>query len=297
MKGSRSVFPMPEAILEDRVRVESGTGSMDNTGKVMRVPLGDTPADRHVRAHEMAHAKYSPLAPEGPKGVHMQAIQRAEDMRMNYYCRRAGLDEAMDAPVADADMMHKLVTQPLMAGDVLSAVTAAASCFNTGDWPACVNALRTADCYEKPWADRIMEFIPTLWPDGEPEWPDTLDIAKRLCDFANPPDGGEDGDDGGGGGDPGEPGDEAADESVPVDLSDDPMDAMVDERLKEAAKEAAPADPVEDGLKELKDAKRAYPPGGAAIGWDHVKVLDREIPKPKRVIPSDAALAVLASLF
>lgn len=210
---------------------------------------------------------------------------------MNLYCRRAGLDEAMDAPVADRDMIDQLVALPLETGDVLGAVTAAASCYRTGDWPLCVEALRKADsrlraCKLPPMAERIEAFIPTLWDEmeaaGDPQWADALGVARKLCEFAGSPDGdeSESGD--------GSPGDGDGDgDPVPIDLSTDDLDRLIDEKLAadDLKRHPAPVDPVEEGLTEVERC-RLYSRGirGYAIGWDNMEIV--EVPKPKRLIPS-----------
>src|SRR5688572_29203658 len=128
----RKVYPVPEIVFDDSIKIEgvdAGSGSMDNEARIMRVPLIDTPACRHVRAHEMAHAKYSPKKPICPRGVHPMIVQRVEDMRMNTLCRKQGLHAAMDAPIIeDVSMWKRLLTGNR------AILTAGISTYNTGDW-------------------------------------------------------------------------------------------------------------------------------------------------------------------
>lgn len=62
----------------------------------MHVPVGDTPQERVVRAHEMMHAKVSPAAtwPEWlERGIASeQGLISAEEFRVNELCRRQGFD-------------------------------------------------------------------------------------------------------------------------------------------------------------------------------------------------------------
>jgi hypothetical protein len=187
----RPIYPAPEIVLEEHVeiRADEEGGSWNPGERIMRVPLTGTPRSRHVRAHEMAHAKYSPnggLA-RAPKSIPQVALQRAEDMRMNIYCRKQGLHDAMDAPITEPRHITKLVVMPLTHGDLLSAVTAAASAYNTGDWDPVLAGISEVDA---GLADRVAEFIPTLWDrmySGEPQWEDAVRTAAKLRDFAMAP--------------------------------------------------------------------------------------------------------------
>jgi hypothetical protein len=184
---AKRFYPLPEALFDSDdelsvVAIREGKGEMDVSRRIMRVPLGGSPADRHVRAHEMAHAKYSPLKPVAPKSVAMVAIQRAEDMRMNLYCRRQGLDEAMDAPIVPADAVH-----PLIRSSELDAVTAACSGYRTGDFEPIMEAIGVY--HDSEFADRVAAFVPTLWANleraGNPEWSDAIANAQAMCDFCD----------------------------------------------------------------------------------------------------------------
>ena len=67
------------------------------TDRVMRVPFGNSPAARVIRAHEMIHAKVSPLTVPGSivvQGVVVggEAIRAAEEVRVNGLVKAAGFD-------------------------------------------------------------------------------------------------------------------------------------------------------------------------------------------------------------
>lgn len=234
---ARRVYPVPELVLDDYIRVsdtgETTEGSMDNTSRIMRVPLMDNPACRHVRAHEMAHAKFSPKAPMAPKGISQMIVQRVEDMRMNVHCRKQELHEAMDAPIVPGPTVWaRLLT------DDASKLTAGISTYATGDW--------------KDWVRRSkastddLEFIESLWDEmeSEPTWEQTQALSKRVSEYLDPSKSPDDGE--------GKPGD-----GEPTDLTGDILDEMVDESLEEEAEKLAMS-PYERGLSELERANKLY---------------------------------------
>ena len=104
-RTTRPVSAMPEAIRRrDRGngpwRVEEGTplrgdAWTDIDGRSMRVPFGDTPTARVVRAHEMIHAKVSP-ANLGDivdvVKVTPTTIKAVEEVRVNLLAMSAGFD-------------------------------------------------------------------------------------------------------------------------------------------------------------------------------------------------------------
>ena len=74
-----------------------GEAHTNLTDRVMRVPFGNSPAARVIRAHEMIHAKVSPLAVPSSivvDGVVVgdEAIRAAEEVRVNGLVKAAGFD-------------------------------------------------------------------------------------------------------------------------------------------------------------------------------------------------------------
>jgi len=74
-----------------------GEAHTNLTDRVMRVPFGNSPAARVIRAHEMIHAKVSPLAVPNSiivDGVVVgsEAIRAAEEVRVNSLVKTAGFD-------------------------------------------------------------------------------------------------------------------------------------------------------------------------------------------------------------
>jgi hypothetical protein len=79
-----------------KVPMEPGHAKTSVTGKEMYVPVGDTPQERAVRAHEMMHAKCSPAESWQTwikRGfASSEALISAEEFRINTLCSRAGFD-------------------------------------------------------------------------------------------------------------------------------------------------------------------------------------------------------------
>ena len=71
-----------------------GDAWTDNNGRRMRVPVGASGSDRLIRAHEMMHAKVSPLDLNClvPFGVSEAAARSAEEFRVNTLVGVAGFD-------------------------------------------------------------------------------------------------------------------------------------------------------------------------------------------------------------
>lgn len=265
----KRVYPVPELIVGSGVRIEGvdeHSGSMDNENRLMRVPLLDTPGCRHVRAHEMAHAKYSPKKPLAPADIHAVALQRAEDMRMNVLCRRQGLDKAMDAPIiADMTIWDHLLNSPL------NVATAGLSTFDTGDWKEFERRIERypADIYMEKAnidPDDLKAFIASVYGEMQdnPTFDNTISIARKIQDFVEAPDPepgsgsgtGEGKSDADADGEPGD-GDPYDGPMAEVDLTGDRMDGMVDTMLDKEAKREAMS-PYERGVDKLEQRKKLH---------------------------------------
>lgn len=99
--------PLPELLSSradrpggSRWRVEPGPlrrgeAWTDLTTSCMRVPFGGGEHGRLVRAHELMHARVSPLSPSpftAFAGIHPRAVECAEEFRVNELLRRCGFD-------------------------------------------------------------------------------------------------------------------------------------------------------------------------------------------------------------
>jgi hypothetical protein len=312
--ADRKVYPVPELILDDHIRIEgvkAGQGSMDNSARLMRVPLMDTPACRHVRAHEMAHARFSPDKPICPAGVERITIQRVEDMRMNTLCREHGLHDAMDAPIVDGPIWDRLLT-----GEREN-LTAGISTYNTGDWSEFVKRAHPSDAdmefiasvadalkADPSWrttqrqAQAVEAYLASDDPDSDPDSGDASDDENSSAsaesasatgspdDYADD-DAGEDASPDDGESDDDSPADDGDDSDrdmdatgSPVDLSGDILDMAVDAKLASDAKREEKT-PFEKGVERLEQTQ-ARSRGNAGIVPAKIDVR----PMPKRLAPS-----------
>lgn len=65
------------------------------TERVMRVPIGGDATNRVIRAHEMMHAKVSPLAAnigEAEENIPVEVLRASEEMRVNLLVKSTGFD-------------------------------------------------------------------------------------------------------------------------------------------------------------------------------------------------------------
>lgn len=75
-----------------------GEAWTDMVGRVMRVPYGDDETSRVIRAHELTHAKVSPVSPEAltklieDKRLDQNCTITAEEFRVNMLVAHAGFD-------------------------------------------------------------------------------------------------------------------------------------------------------------------------------------------------------------
>lgn len=89
------LYPLPEAIDGHHWAVERGQGSINTAERILHVPLGSSESDRHVRNHELAHAKITPRHPVHALArkyeISIDALQAVEDLRVHRYLRHVGI--------------------------------------------------------------------------------------------------------------------------------------------------------------------------------------------------------------
>ena len=99
--------PLPEAIDGNRWIVREGSGSCNTVNKVMRVPMGPSEGDRHVRNHEMVHGKITPRVNPAKQcekfEISMDAMQVCEDLRVHKYMRHVGMERPGTLSQAEVD--------------------------------------------------------------------------------------------------------------------------------------------------------------------------------------------------
>lgn len=86
------------------------SGSLDPINKVMRVPMDKTPQAQNVRAHELGHGAWSipqpPSAVARRAGVSVEALQHAEDLRINTMLSLGGVDINTDGFRTDEEVQE-----------------------------------------------------------------------------------------------------------------------------------------------------------------------------------------------
>lgn len=84
--GGRIVRPLPETVTGKPTRVirtQGARGSWDMANHVMQAPLDEDATSRVIRAHEMAHAKHTPMDAFQRSDASAEALRAAEDARVN----------------------------------------------------------------------------------------------------------------------------------------------------------------------------------------------------------------------
>lgn len=144
--------PLPEALsrkdndttgawtVED-CAISRGVPVTSVVAKVMIAPQHDHPTARVVRAHEMTHAKVSPLdlTPWLERGIATEgSLRSCEEYRVNYLVKRAGFDTGVLL-----DGSERLATERMVAmGDWDGIVHLAMATANTGGYKEMMKALR-----------------------------------------------------------------------------------------------------------------------------------------------------------
>ncbi len=192
-KDRQRYYPLPEALkpvagtndgvlweIED-LPVEQG-GRLDAVGHRMQVPLGADEISRDIRRHEMGHAQWtpheSPNALARKHGVSLDALQHAEDMRINAALRYASgtpLDAGL-CTTEDAEYLAKSVdrigeTDPKRAFRL--AAYDCVSSFGTGSWDV-INKALSGTRWDR--APRIAEALWNKMAQGK-------DFQRRVLPF------------------------------------------------------------------------------------------------------------------
>lgn len=96
----KKLYPLPEAITPGNWQIKEDIVPRANLQKKrMYLVLANDPQWRNVRAHELAHAAFSPVErPPRPKGVSERTLQSLEDYRVNTLAASAGVDFSAGSP-------------------------------------------------------------------------------------------------------------------------------------------------------------------------------------------------------
>ena len=95
----RRVYPLPEIIAPGSwvIRELLAGGYTVPAAGILAAPLDDTPFACAIRAHELAHVRWSPPRPQlRRQRVQLQSLLAAEDARVNELARRTGLGAVLD---------------------------------------------------------------------------------------------------------------------------------------------------------------------------------------------------------
>lgn len=169
MSSTTTHRPLPEALTRDD-HDATGGWSVDDCGmvrgvpvtnvtaRVMVAPQHDHPTARVVRAHEMTHAKVSPLdlKPWLERGIATEASLRAcEEYRVNYLVKKAGFDTKVLL-----DGSERLATERMIAMDDWTGVVhLAMATANTGGYKEMMKAVKK---HKPTWAKVIDDVVKRL---------------------------------------------------------------------------------------------------------------------------------------
>jgi len=88
---ARKVYPVPEAIRGEAWQIDVGAPRCNPKGRIMFVPLSDDPHLACIRAHETAHAVWTPENARLPASIPAIVLNAVEDARVNKLCLDAGV--------------------------------------------------------------------------------------------------------------------------------------------------------------------------------------------------------------
>lgn len=137
-----------------------GVAKTDLIGRRLYAPVGDTPLERVVRAHELMHAKITPAEDLDKwlarKVATFEAIQAVEEVRVNYGIQKAGfnLDDLTDGN-EDADGEYSAIN-----GEWRSAVLFAVATAGTSGGKRFLVGVRR---HNKQWADALQKIQKHIW--------------------------------------------------------------------------------------------------------------------------------------
>ena len=139
------------------------TPNVNLVKREMAVPMGDTPAERDSRLHEMGHATWTEpkliveLAEEW--GVHPNLIQAAEDARVNINLMNLGLP--LESEALNAEALVRL--NRAKAQDKLAMLLCTKA---TGDQPGVVEAVAVSEAQLVEMVDQLLEAAGYVEDDG-----------------------------------------------------------------------------------------------------------------------------------
>ena len=170
-QGSVPIYPEPEMLSRNdntattdnkrwnivNVQPVRGEPCTDVNNREMRVPMYDTEHSRHIRAHEMTHAKVSPTAKQFEKwcarGYAKPAtLVRCEELRVNVLCAHAGFEPQTHLSDGSEYLAGKRTAE---VGDFLSCVLDAIAFRGSAGY---ANYLRGVGQHQPSWVN-LLETI------------------------------------------------------------------------------------------------------------------------------------------
>ena len=137
-----------------------GVARTDIIGRRIFAPVGDTPLERIIRAHEMMHAKITP-AEDLEKWINrkiatFESMQAVEEIRVNYGIERAGFDLGLLTDGnEDADGEYAVIH-----GEWRKAVMFAVATAGTAGGKRFLVGVRR---HNKTWADALAKIQKHMW--------------------------------------------------------------------------------------------------------------------------------------
>jgi hypothetical protein len=133
----RKVFPFPEAIDEqDSWEVREGPPHINFEKQYISVPLDDDPSARFLRAHELAHLKWTPGKNEEElaegKDLGWATVQAVEDNRMHALLATVGID--MSPGGMKPQERKGLIDTLIKTNNFRDATLCAVASYGTGDY-------------------------------------------------------------------------------------------------------------------------------------------------------------------
>lgn len=173
----RLVYPLPEAI-EDGWTVVPGQPQVNVGTKTMQIPVGDDVHETCVRAHEMAHVKWTPRDDEtlgNAKDLPWDFLQAVEDSRMHARLNGVGVD--LSAGQLNPDEFAGFVGAFCTGVPPRDAVAILIACHNTGTHER-MKALLAASGHERE--VKIADAACDRMVKSSLEFSDTLSVVEWV---------------------------------------------------------------------------------------------------------------------
>ncbi len=186
-QGSVPMYPEPEMLSRNdntatteskrwkivNVQPVRGEPCTDVNNREMRVPMYDTEHSRHIRAHEMTHAKVSPTAKQFDKWLvrgyaKAPTLVRCEELRVNVLVAHAGFEPQNHLGDGSEHLAGKRTAE---AGDFLSCVMDAIAFRMTNGYD---QYLRGVAVHQPLW----VELLETISKTGEDYFLSILDNTR-----------------------------------------------------------------------------------------------------------------------